>query len=90
MRKLLLVLALLPALYGCDMFQIHRYDPMTVEQIEATIAFETEDFRLTRETLEDLQAPQEVIDILTMRHESELLRLEAWKMAEEAKKLEDA
>ncbi len=73
----LLVFLLLP---GC--FTIVRHDPVTLEQIEKTIAFEEQDFDLSRQGMLDQ------LDILglTIRHESELLRLWAWLHYEEAKK----
>lgn len=91
MRKLLSLALLLLVLGapGCELFKIHGYDPVTVQQIEQTIVFETEDFQLTVQALKDLGAPDEVIFVLQLRHESELARLSAWKLAEEAKKLED-
>lgn len=88
---LLLLVAVLSVglLSGCDMFQIHQYDPMTSAQIQKTIDFETLDFDLADKAMSDLEAPEIVRESLKVRHEAELARLEAWLRAEEAKKAEE-
>jgi len=74
---------------GCESFSLKAYDPITVRQIETTIEFETDDYRLSREALEEAEAePQRLLE-LEIRHDAEIARLGAWKRAEEAKKIED-
>jgi hypothetical protein len=88
MRNLLSALLLLVCVSGCDMFQINRYDQMTVDQIDLTIAYELGDFQYIEKWLHTLDSPL-LIEDLRMRHESELARLRAWKLMEEAKKLDE-
>lgn len=82
MRLAALVAVLLLA--GC--LQVVPYDPVTASQIERTIAFERADYQMSREALEALGAPDIALDSLDARHRSEMLRLEAWRLSEEAKK----
>lgn len=88
MRKLAVLISAL-SLVGCGL-SLKRYDPVTTGQVQKTIDFEREDYRLTAVALEDgLLDEKERVSLLT-RHDSELARLEAWLAAEEAKKTEDA
>lgn len=82
LSKLLLIGAIL-CLTGC--LTVKAYDPITVQQIEATISFETKDYLLSKRAIEDDRFRLG----LTIRHESELARLKAWLRAEKAKKLHD-
>lgn len=79
-RTFLLLLVFL-LLSGC--FTIVKYDPVTLEQIEKTIEFEIQNFKLSRRGMLD---HRDILS-LTIRHESELLRLGAWLHSEEAKKM---
>jgi len=84
MRNLLAVLLLLVCVSGCDMFQINRYDPVTVAQIDMTIAYELQNFDFLKDML-----GSDAVDEIEIRHESELARLRAWKLMEEAKNLDE-
>jgi len=89
MRKYLILLCAVFALGGCNLLELHKFDPMTVAQIDKTIDFENTDFALADKALSDLNAPEIVRNSLKIRHDSEIIRLQAWKGAEEAKKAED-
>jgi hypothetical protein len=78
---------LLLGVSGCDVLQLHEYDPMTAEQIQKTIAYETTDYSLVVEDYRTLAVPESWSTALRIRHESELARLRAWLAAEEAKKI---
>lgn len=90
MRKYLVLMCAVFALGGCSALELHKFDPMTVEQIDKTINFENLDFDMADKALADLNAPEIVRTSLKVRHDSEIIRLQAWKGAEEAKKAEDA
>lgn len=87
LRRLLTLTVVLVTLSGCA-FTLQSYDPMTVAQIEKTIAFEEMDFAMTDKALEDLQAPDIVRGSLELRHDSEIARLRAWLLAELAKRVD--
>lgn len=89
LRRLLSLTVVLVALSGCNMFQLHKFDPLTVAQIERTISFEEADFAMTDEALADLGATDVVRGSLELRHKSELARLRAWLLAELAKKVDE-
>jgi hypothetical protein len=89
MRKYLVLLCTAFAIGGCSALNLHKFDPMTVEQIDRTINFENLDFDLADKALADLSAPDIVRTSLKVRHDSEIIRLQTWKGAEEAKKAED-
>lgn len=80
MKRAALFLLIALFLPGCFSLVVH--DPVNLAQIEKTIEFEIQDFELSRRAMLD----QNDILALTIRHESELLRLWAWYYAEEAKK----
>jgi hypothetical protein len=74
---------------GCSVFQLHEYDPMTTEQIQKTIDYEISDYNMVSEVYRVLDVPDGWLMSLEVRHESELARLRAWLVAEEAKKIEE-
>jgi formate hydrogenlyase subunit 3/multisubunit Na+/H+ antiporter MnhD subunit len=65
------------------------YDPMTVGQIDATIGFEEADFALSKKAMEACGADVTEIRSLEVRHDAELVRLQAWRQAERAKALHE-
>lgn len=73
---------------GCGTFTLKKYDPETSYQIDKTIAHEKANAEMLMAppagmTLEQLAEQYKVLS------DAEIARLEAWKAAEEAKKLED-
>jgi hypothetical protein len=79
------LLLLGPFLGGCASLVPPPYDPITLEQIGQTINFENADYTETKEALEACGDARALLEA-EIRHESELIRLEAWKKAEEAKR----
>lgn len=85
---LFIALSILPCM-GCSALSLKKYDPATVEQIKFTVAFEEQGFLLTERALSDGALSEEEMNSLRIRHDSELARLKAWILSEEAKKVED-
>lgn len=74
---------------GCSTFEMHKFDPMTAEQIQKTIEFEKSDFALVEAVLKVITAGN-TYESLLIRHESEIARLQAWLLAEQAKQIEES
>lgn len=72
---------------GCTSLLPPPYDPMTVDQIDATIKYETQDYKDTSTALEACGDAQALLEA-EIRHDAEMVRLDAWKKAEEAKRVE--
>lgn len=90
MRKYFILLCTVVAFSGCGLVQMYKYDPLTVNQIDKTIQYENQDFDMADKALAELNAPDIVRTSLKVRHESEIVRLNAWKDAEAAKKVDDS
>lgn len=86
---LFLAVVLMVGMSGCSMFEMHPYDPMTAAQIQKTITFEELDYSLSDAALKELSAPEAALEALKVRHDSEIARLKAWLLAEEAKKVDE-
>jgi hypothetical protein len=84
MKRLILAFTIV-LLSGCVTLNVH--DPNTVKQIDATIKFEQEDYEMSKQALEEAEAKGQSLLELEIRHKSEMSRLDAWKMAEEAKRI---
>jgi hypothetical protein len=82
-----LLCGLLLGSFGCVVPT--AYDPVTVGQIDVTITFEEADFALSKKALEACGADSTEIRSLEVRHDAELIRLQAWRQAEEAKQLHE-
>lgn len=87
MKKYLSICLAALLLAGCAQFAPKAFDPVTLSEIDQTVEFETKDFDASKKALLDLNAPPVVLTELEIRHDSEIARLKAWKVAEEAKKI---
>lgn len=75
------------ALTGCA--DLQQYDPVTVEQVQATIDEREDDFKFMEQALKDCEAPEATLNELDARRSSEMTRLEKWLKYEKAKRKED-
>jgi hypothetical protein len=87
MKKFLSVCLVGLLLAGCAQFAPKAFDPVTLSEIDQTIDYETKDYDASKKALLVLGAPQIVLTELEIRHDSEIARLKAWKVSEEAKKI---
>ena len=93
-RNFGLVVILLSCVSGCSFLQPHKYDPQTVNQVDITVTYENSAFALLNMNLDSLVVadPAKIKEVvaatkneIAVRHNSEIARLNAWKVYEAAK-----
>ncbi len=91
MRLIKRALFIVPILLciSCTGFEMKKYDQVTVDQLQQTIAYEKDTMEKIINILKELQVSEDVIANFEVLRDSELARLNMWLEYEESKKLEE-